>query len=63
MIGEPVSAAAGVQVPSKIYWQMLREICDKHGVLLICRRSDQRLRPHRHDVRAVEQYGIQCRTL
>jgi adenosylmethionine-8-amino-7-oxononanoate aminotransferase len=36
VIGEPVSTAAGVHVPSPIYWQMLREICDKHGVLLIC---------------------------
>jgi adenosylmethionine-8-amino-7-oxononanoate aminotransferase len=35
VIGEPVSTAAGVHVPSKVYWQMLREICDKHGVLLI----------------------------
>ncbi|CAA9547958.1 MAG: Aminotransferase, class III [uncultured Thermomicrobiales bacterium] len=36
VIGEPVSSAAGVHVPSPVYWQMLREICDKHGVLLIC---------------------------
>lgn len=36
VIGEPISTAAGVHVPSPIYWQMLREICDKHGVLLIC---------------------------
>ncbi len=35
VIGEPVSTAAGLHVPSPIYWQMLREICDKHGVLLI----------------------------
>ncbi|MGH2548374.1 MAG: aspartate aminotransferase family protein, partial [Thermomicrobiales bacterium] len=35
VIGEPISSAAGLHVPSKIYWQMLREICDKHGVLLI----------------------------
>src|SRR4051812_13099388 len=28
VIGEPVSTAAGVHVPSKVYWQMLREICD-----------------------------------
>src|SRR4051794_4440562 len=35
VIGEPISTAAGVHVPSKIYWQMLREICDRHGVLLI----------------------------
>ncbi len=35
VIGEPVSSAAGVHVPSPKYWQMLREICDRHGVLLI----------------------------
>jgi adenosylmethionine-8-amino-7-oxononanoate aminotransferase len=35
VIAEPISSAAGVHVPSKIYWQMLREICDRHGVLLI----------------------------
>ena len=36
VIGEPISSAAGLHVPHKIYWQMLREICDRHGVLLIC---------------------------
>jgi len=35
VIGEPISSAAGVHVPSKTYWKMLREICDRHGVLLI----------------------------
>ncbi|HKG27418.1 MAG TPA: aminotransferase class III-fold pyridoxal phosphate-dependent enzyme, partial [Thermomicrobiales bacterium] len=35
VIAEPISISAGVQVPSKSYWQMLRGICDKHGVLLI----------------------------
>lgn len=35
VIGEPVSSASGVHVPSPKYWQMLREICDRHGVLLI----------------------------
>ncbi|MDQ3547286.1 MAG: aspartate aminotransferase family protein, partial [Chloroflexota bacterium] len=35
IIAEPISTANGVQVPSKAYWQRLREICDKHGVLLI----------------------------
>lgn len=35
VIGEPISTAAGVHVPSKIYWKMLRDICDRHGVLLI----------------------------
>src|SRR5690606_12369661 len=32
VIGEPISSAAGLHVPGKVYWQMLREICDKHGV-------------------------------
>jgi adenosylmethionine-8-amino-7-oxononanoate aminotransferase len=35
VIGEPISSANGVHVPSPKYWQMLRDICDKHGVLLI----------------------------
>jgi len=35
VIAEPISTSAGVHVPSPIYWKMLREICDKHGVLLI----------------------------
>lgn len=35
VIGEPISSAAGVHVPSKTYWTMLRDICDRHGVLLI----------------------------
>ncbi len=34
-IGEPVMQANGVQVPSRHYWERVREICDKHGVLLI----------------------------
>ncbi len=35
VIGEPISAANGTHVPAPRYWQMLREICDRHGVLLI----------------------------
>src|SRR5829696_5558856 len=35
VIGEPISTAAGVHVPSPSYWKLLREICDRHGVLLI----------------------------
>ena len=35
VIGEPISSAAGVHVPGKVYWEMLRQICDMHGVLLI----------------------------
>jgi adenosylmethionine-8-amino-7-oxononanoate aminotransferase len=36
VIGEPISSAAGVHVPGQTYWRMLREICDRYGVLLIC---------------------------
>ncbi|MFL5760748.1 MAG: aspartate aminotransferase family protein [Thermomicrobiales bacterium] len=35
VIAEPISTAAGVHVPSVSYWKLLREICDRHGVLLI----------------------------
>ncbi|HLW47439.1 MAG TPA: aspartate aminotransferase family protein [bacterium] len=35
VIGEPVSSANNTHVPSPRYWQRVREICDKHGVLLI----------------------------
>ena len=35
MIVEPVACSAGVYVPPVGYLQRLREICDKHGILLI----------------------------
>lgn len=35
VIGEPISSAGGLHVPSPKYWQLLREICDRHGVLLV----------------------------
>jgi adenosylmethionine-8-amino-7-oxononanoate aminotransferase len=35
VIGEPVSSANNTHVPCPRYWQRVREICDKHGVLLI----------------------------
>jgi adenosylmethionine-8-amino-7-oxononanoate aminotransferase len=35
VIGEPISTANNSHVPSPKYWQRVREICDKHGVLLI----------------------------
>lgn len=35
-IGEPISNSAGIHVPDCDYWPMIREICTKHGVLLIC---------------------------
>ena len=36
VIGEPISAASGVHIPHPEYWPMVREICDRYGVLLIC---------------------------
>ena len=35
VIAEPVSSSAGAAVPSDEYWPMLRQICDRHGVVLI----------------------------
>lgn len=35
VIAEPVSAACGIVVPPPAYLPRLREICDRHGVLLI----------------------------
>ena len=35
VIAEPVSSSAGAALPSDEYWPMLRQICDRHGVVLI----------------------------
>ena len=35
-IGEPISAAAGIHIPHPDYWPTIRDICNKHNVLLIC---------------------------
>ncbi|MDE1949146.1 MAG: aminotransferase class III-fold pyridoxal phosphate-dependent enzyme [Burkholderiales bacterium] len=34
-IAEPVQGAGGVIVPHESYWPLVREVCDRHGVLLI----------------------------
>jgi adenosylmethionine-8-amino-7-oxononanoate aminotransferase len=34
LIAEPVQNAGGCLVPPRGYWQGLREICDRHGILL-----------------------------
>ena len=35
VIAEPISVSSGVAIPGPEYWPMLRDICDRHGVLLI----------------------------
>ena len=35
IIAEPISTANGSYVPDRKYWQTLREICDKHDIVLI----------------------------
>ena len=35
VIAEPVASGPGAVMPDPIYWQMLRDTCTRHGVLLI----------------------------
>ena len=35
-IGEPISAASGINIPHPEYWATIQEICNKHGVVMIC---------------------------
>ena len=35
IIGEPITSSLGAVVPGKEYWPMVREICDRYGILLI----------------------------
>jgi adenosylmethionine-8-amino-7-oxononanoate aminotransferase len=57
-IAEPVSVANGTQIPSAAYWRRVREICDKHGVLLI---ADEVINGwgRTGSYFAVEQFGIE----
>jgi adenosylmethionine-8-amino-7-oxononanoate aminotransferase len=57
VIGEPISVANGTHLPSSIYWRMLREICDRYGVLLI---MDEVITGYGRTGRmfAAEHYGV-----
>ncbi|MBI2865231.1 MAG: aspartate aminotransferase family protein [Chloroflexi bacterium] len=35
LIAEPISTAAGTHIPPRDYWKILRDICDRYGVLLV----------------------------
>ncbi|MBM3140250.1 MAG: aspartate aminotransferase family protein [Chloroflexi bacterium] len=35
IIAEPISTSNGCWVPQQEYWQILRDICDRHGIVLI----------------------------
>ena len=51
VIGEPISAAAGVHTPNAFYWPTVRADLRPLRGAADLRRGDHRLRPHRHDVR------------
>ena len=51
VIVEPVAGSTGVLIPPKGYLQKLREICTKHGILLIFDEVITGYRPPRHAVR------------
>ncbi len=52
VIVEPlVQGAAGIRVQPPGFLRRVRELCDRHDVLLICDEVATGLRPHRHDVR------------
>lgn len=35
LIAEPIQGNGGIVVPPEDYWQRVREVCDRHGILLI----------------------------
>ena len=57
-IGEPVQGAGGVIVPPDDYWPRIRQICDRHDVLLI---SDEVMNGfgRNADWFALTRYGVQ----
>ena len=58
VIAEPVSVSAGVAIPGPEYWPMLREICDRHGALLI---ADEVINGFGRTGKmfAIEHFGVQ----
>ena len=57
VIAEPVASGPGAVMPDPVYWQMLREICTRHGVLLI---ADEVITAFGRTGRmfAVEHFGV-----
>ncbi len=57
-VGEPVQGAAGVIVPPEDYWPRIRQICDRHQVLLI---ADEVITGFGRTGRwfALEHYGVE----
>ena len=47
VIMEPVQNAGGSFMPPAGYFEGVREICDRYGILLVRRRGDHGLRPGR----------------
>ena len=47
VIVEPMAGSTGVLIPPLGYLETPRELCTKHGIVLIFRRGDNRLRPDR----------------
>ena len=58
VIAEPVSVSSGVAIPGPEYWPMLRDICDRHGVLLI---ADEVINGFGRTGKmfAIEHFGVQ----
>ena len=48
---ETIVGTNGILIPPDGYLQGVREICDRHGILMVCRRGHGRLRPDRPLVR------------